>query len=77
MLRALAVTRPPTVFEWRNIFTPSVALPLRLRAGRPTKSPEEKRKTNAERQKRFRQARQEELVRLRALTRDGAANMPG
>lgn len=75
VLRALALTRSPAAFKRRNLFTPSVDLPLRLRAGRPTKSPEEKRKTNAERQKRFRQARQEELARLRALAHDGAANI--
>lgn len=74
-LRALAVTRSPAAFKRRNIFTPAVDLPLRLRAGRPAKSPEEKRKTNAERQRRFRKARQEELARLRALARDVAANI--
>lgn len=74
-LRALAVARSPAAFRRRNIFTPSVDLPLRLRAGRPTKSPEEKRKTNAERQRRFRKARQEELVRLRALARGVAVTI--
>lgn len=67
LLRVLAVTRSPAAFKRRNIFTPAVDLPLRLRAGRPTKSLDEKRKKNAERQKRFRKARQEELARLRAL----------
>jgi hypothetical protein len=36
-------------------------------AGRPTKSAEEKRKTNAERQRRFREARHDELATLRKL----------
>lgn len=69
MLRALALAHAPAAFKRRNIFTPSVDLPLRLRAGRPTKSPEEKRKTNAERQRRFRQARLAELAALRKLAR--------
>ncbi len=74
VLRILAVTRSSAAFKRRNIFTPSVDLPLRLRAGRPTKSPEEKRKKNAERQKRFRKARQEELARLRELVGGVTAN---
>lgn len=65
VLRALAVAHAPAAFKRRNIFTPSVDLPLRLRAGRPVKSVEEKRKTNAERQRRFRKARLEELDTLR------------
>jgi hypothetical protein len=64
-LRTLALVRAPLAFKRRNIFTPSVDLPLALRAGRPVKSDEEKRKTNAERQRRFRQARREELAALR------------
>jgi hypothetical protein len=68
-LRALALAHAPAAFKRRNIFTPSVDLPLRLRAGRPTKSPEEKRKNNAERQRRFRKARLEELASLRKLAR--------
>lgn len=68
-LRVLALAHAPAAFKRRNIFTPSVDLPLRLRAGRPTKSPEEKRKNNAERQRRFRKARLEELATLRKLAR--------
>jgi hypothetical protein len=68
-LRALALARSPLAFKRRNIFTPAVDLPLRLRAGRPAKSPEEKRRVNAERQRRFRQARQRELIALRKLAR--------
>ena len=71
-LRALALARSPLAFKRRNIFTPSVDLPLRLRAGRPAKSPEEKRRGNAERQRRFRQARQLELTVLRKLARKHA-----
>ena len=67
MLRVLALVHAPAAFKRRNIFTPSVDLPLRLRAGRPMKSLEEKRKTNAERQRRFRKARLEELAALRKL----------
>jgi len=68
-LRALALAHAPAAFKRRNIFTPAVDLPLRLRAGRPTKSLEEKRKNNAERQSRFRKARLEELAALRKLAR--------
>lgn len=68
-LRALALAHAPAAFKRRNIFTPSVDLPLRLRAGRPTKSLEEKRKNNAERQRRFRKARLDELAALRKLAR--------
>lgn len=60
-------------FRRHNIFTVSVDLPLCLRAGRPAKSVEEKRKTNAERQRRFRRARSEELAHLRLLHSAGSA----
>ena len=72
-LRALALAHAPAAFKRRNIFTPSVDLPLRLRAGRPMKSHEEKRKTNAERQRRFRAARLDEPAALRKLARKHAA----
>lgn len=71
-LRSLALAHAPAAFKRRNIFTPSIDLPLRLRAGRPTKSIEEKRKNNAERQRRFRKARLEELKALRKLARKHA-----
>lgn len=67
VLRALALKNSPAAFRRRNIFTVSVDLPLRLRAGRPAKSTDEKRRTNAERQRRFRRVRAEELAHLRAL----------
>ena len=69
-LRSLALQHAPMAFRLRNIFTPSVDLPLSLRAGRPGKSAEEKRRANAERQRRFRKARQAELEALRKLTRE-------
>lgn len=72
-LRSLALAKSPLAFKRRNIFTPSVDLPLRLRAGRPTKSPEEKLKNNAERQRRFRAARLQELKALRKLAKKHAA----
>lgn len=59
--RALALRDSPPAFKNRNLFTPRVDLPLRLRAGRPPKSPEEKRRVNAERQRRFRNRRAVEL----------------
>lgn len=71
-LRMLALVRSPLAFKRRNIYTPSVDLPLALRAGRPAKSAEEKRKANAERQRRFRQARRDELAILRKLARTNA-----
>jgi hypothetical protein len=71
-LRILALVRAPLAFKRRNIFTPSVELPLSLRAGRPTKSADEKRRTNAERQRRFRKARLDELAALRKVARKHA-----
>jgi hypothetical protein len=68
-LRELALARAPLAFKRRNIFTPSVDLPLKLRAGRPVKSTVEKRKSNAERQRRFREARRHELAALRKSAR--------
>ena len=59
--RALALRDSPPAFKNRNLFTPRVDLPLRLRAGRPPKTAEEKRRTNAERQRRFRSRRAVEL----------------
>ena len=76
-LRTLALVRAPLAFKRRNIFTPSVDLPLALRAGRPMKSAEEKRRTNAERQRRFRAARLEELAALRALVRKKSSRRNG
>jgi hypothetical protein len=67
LLRLLALAHAPAAFKRRNLFTPTVDLPLRLRAGRPAKSPEEKRRANAERQRRFRAAREAELKTLRRL----------
>jgi hypothetical protein len=67
-LRTIALVRAPLAFKRRNIFTYPVDLPLALRAGRPVKSAEEKRRANAERQRRFRKARIEELKALRKLT---------
>lgn len=76
ILRALALAHSPLAFKRRNIFTPSVALPLRLRAGRPAKSAEEKRKANAERQRRFRKTRLLELTELRKLARRHEKQQP-
>jgi hypothetical protein len=67
VLRLGALRDSPAPFKNRNLFTPAVDLPLNLRAGRPTKTADEKRRANAERQARFRARRQAELVRLRAL----------
>jgi len=71
-LRDLALIRAPLAFKRRNIFTHAVDLPLALRAGRPAKSVEEKRRTNAERQRRFRETRNAELATLRKLVRKRA-----
>jgi hypothetical protein len=71
-LRALALENAPLAFKRRNIFTPSVHLPVALRAGRPKKTAEEKRRANAQRQRRFRKARLDELSVLRKLVRKQA-----
>jgi hypothetical protein len=63
--RALRDSPPP--FKNRNLFTEKVDLPLRLRAGRPRKSADEKRRANAERQRRFRARRAVELQLLREV----------
>ena len=68
-LRALALARSPLPFKRRNLFTSAVELPLRLRAGRPAVTAEQKRRGNAERQRRFRERRRLELARLRKLVR--------
>lgn len=67
-LRILALANAPLAFKRRNILTPSVDLPLRLRRGRPAKSAEQKRQTNAARQHRFRENRRRELNQLRKLS---------
>ena len=63
--RQRALRDSPPAFKKRNLFTESVDLPLRLRAGRPPKTVEEKRRANAERQRRFRNRRAVELDLLR------------
>lgn len=63
--RARALRDSPPAFKNRNLFTEAVDLPLRLRAGRPSKSAGEKRRTNAARQQRFRDRRALELELLR------------
>ena len=68
-LRSLALAQAPLTFKRRNIYTPSVDLPLSLRAGRPRKSADEKRITNADRQRRFREKRAAEFKALRKLLR--------
>lgn len=59
----------PTLNTWPPRSAPSVDLPLALRADRPTKSAEERRKANAERQRRFRKARRDAPAALRKLAR--------
>ncbi len=66
-LREGALARSPLAFKRRNLYTYSVELPLRLRRGRPAKSAEQKRRSNAERQRRFRNRRDAELKKLRVL----------
>jgi hypothetical protein len=65
--RAQALRDSPQAFKSRNLYVPSVDLPLRLRPGRPAKSPRELRLANAARQRRFRQRRRRELRQLRRL----------
>jgi hypothetical protein len=66
-LRASALARSPLAFKRRNLYTYSVELPLRLRPGRPSTSPDQRRRANAERQRLFRARRKAELKRLRGL----------
>lgn len=66
-LRASALARSPLAFKRRNLYTYSVELPIRLHPGRPRKPTDEKRKTNTERQGRFRARRKAEWANLRAL----------
>jgi hypothetical protein len=63
--RLAALRDSPAPFKKRNLFTPTVDLPLGLRAGRPVKSAEHKRGANAERQRRFREKLRAELQQLR------------
>jgi hypothetical protein len=74
-LRALAFVHSPLAFKRRNLFTPSVWLPLRLHRGRPRKAADQKRKSNSDRQRRFRERRKAELKRLRDLLA-GQGNPP-
>jgi hypothetical protein len=66
-LRESALARSPLAFKRRNLYTYSVELPLRLHRGRPRKSLEQRRISNAERQRRFRARRKAELKQLRDL----------
>jgi hypothetical protein len=63
--RLAALRDSPQPFKARNLYTPSVDLPLALAAGRPAKPVEELRRANAERQRRFREKRREEWQRLK------------
>ena len=67
LAQLVALRDSPAPFKNRNLISPVVDLPLNLRAGRPTKTADEKRRANAERQARFRVRRQAELTRLRKL----------
>jgi len=63
--RLPALRDSPNAFKSRNLYTPTVTLPLQLSAGRPAKTAEELKHNNALRQKRFRERRRAELRRLR------------
>jgi hypothetical protein len=65
--RLLALRDSPSAFKRRNLFSLAPDLPIRLRRGRPIVSAEQKRATNAERQRRFQQKRRE-LVRELIIT---------
>ena len=68
-LRIIALRDSPSAFKKRNLYAAAVDLPLRLRAGRPRHTPEQLRRTNAERQRRFRERRALELELLRSAVR--------
>ncbi len=72
--RLLALRDSPSAFKNRNLFTSKVDLPLRLRAGRPPVSAEQKRQKNAERQRRFRARRAGELELLRSCLKESSLN---
>jgi hypothetical protein len=67
-LRIETLRHTPLSFKRRNLYTRSVELPLKLKAGRPTKPMEEKKRANAERQGRFRAARKAELLAFRSAS---------
>jgi hypothetical protein len=69
-LRLIALRDSPSAFKRRNLYAAAVDLPLRLRAGRPRKSADELRRSNAERQRRFRERRALELELLRTALRE-------
>lgn len=69
--RLAALRDSPPAFKSRNLYVPMVDLPLRLRAGRPAKPPDERRHANAERQRRFRARRRREFAAWRKLRRTG------
>lgn len=67
--RIIALRDSPSAFKKRNLYAAAVDLPLRLRAGRPRHTPEQLRRTNAERQRRFRERRALEFALLRSAVR--------
>lgn len=67
--RLAALRDSPGPFKSRNLFTPTVDLPLRLRPGRPAKDAAELRQANAARQRAFRERRRRELRNLRKIAR--------
>lgn len=62
--RIVALRDTPPAFKRRNLFSAAPDLPVRLRAGRPPVSEEQRRARNAERQRRFQRRRRELLLRL-------------
>ena len=68
--RIIALRDSPSAFKKRNLYAAAVDLPLRLRAGRPKHTPEQLRRANTERQRRFRERRALELELLRRAVRE-------
>lgn len=66
--RIFSLRDTPPAFKRRNLFSPAPDLPVRLRAGRPSVSAEQRRAKNAERQRRFQQHRRELIKRLAGKT---------
>lgn len=68
-LRWLPLRDSPLPLKRRNLFLASAEaeLPLTLRRGRPRKSRQELRRNNAQRQRRYRERRAQELAMLRRL----------
>lgn len=70
--RLLTLRDTPPAFKRRNLFSAAPYLPVRLRAGRPPVSAEQRRANNAERQRRFQQRRRTLVRHLKYEAKPGS-----